>query len=488
MNAPSFSGRSVARFGISTLVMAALTLGVAWVVVPPKQAPQANQGPGGANGAQAGFKTVPSSNQPSTPLGAPPQDQLIQLVSFSKDAPPPSFGERAPWWTPAGIPRVPHITQFDGGPLAGVNCVMAAGAMLARLGYGIMTTGTQMRSLQPDQSGGTSLYNLQQAVHRGWNVDFQLGVISPIKFRALLNAGAGAVTIVNYGLIPFNLRNQKSFTGYHAMYIDAIRFRADGSGGEYYVMDPINRYHGDWWPADVVERAAMEFGNGFIAGAWAFAGGIVPHGDYPPLPPQDFPPDNNPPTNNKPRPTPTQPSLKETPVPSASAEPTVDQPIGDPAPPEPPSDTSSGLENKGSTEGGWGIDFFLGLCVAPNPPSFCPPGVPAVYPTAKAPPPTVPPLVNQLPIDLLYTDVPQPGLWRTIIEAPTGVEPTFSYWPADGSGPALEADALAATLGGKQVWIVTVPIVQAGSFAFVASTNDGGVVSASDVGQINFGN
>jgi hypothetical protein len=487
MKSLPFAGRSALRFGLSLLVMAALTFGVARVVVPASQkTPQTNQGPGGAKAGDvpAGFVTVRGSNAPGTPLGPPPADQLIQLVSFNKDAPPPLFGERAPWWTPDGIPRVDHITQFDGGPLQGVNCVMASGAMLARLGYGIVTSGSQMRSLlKPGHGGGTTFSELQQVVRSGWNVQFRVGAISPLMFRALLFAGAGAVVIVDYGVVPLNLRNQKSFDGNHAMYVDALRLRADGSGAEMYVMDPINRHHGDWWPAEVLERSAMAFGGGAIAAAWAFAGGIVPHGNYPPVPPAEMQPRGDQQPGHKP----TDPPIAASPVPSASSEPTVDQPIGDPAPPEPPQDPGD-LDNNGSTHGGLGIDFFLGLCVSANKPAFCPPGVPAVYPTAKAPPPTVPPLVNKGPLDLLYTDVPQPGVWRTIIGGPADVEPTFSYWPANGSGPALEADAVLATLGGKQVWMVNVPIPQAGNFAFLASTINGGVVTATDVGAISFGN
>ena len=70
---------------------------------------------------------------------------------------------------------------------------MAAGAMLARLGYGIVTTGSQLRSFQPDQDGGTSLGNLNQALQSGWELQFARGWLTPTELRALLWAGAGAV-------------------------------------------------------------------------------------------------------------------------------------------------------------------------------------------------------------------------------------------------------------------------------------------------------
>jgi len=490
MNAPSVTGRSLARFGISTIVMASLTLGVAWVVAPPEQAPQSSPGPGAADGAQAGFKTVPTSSQPPTPLGAPPEDQVIQLVSFDKDAPPPSFGDRAPWWTPGGIPRVPQITQFDGGKFGSVNCVMAAGAMLARLAYGIPTTGTQLRSLQSNQVfGGTTLGNLEEALQNGWGVGFHRGAISATLFRALMYAGAGAVIIVNYGAAPVGLREQPSFLGAHAMYVDAIDF--SGPEPRYYVMDPIGRpwrgYHGAWWPADALEHAAKAFSVGSIVASWEFAGGQVPK-NYPPLPTTNFPPSEH---TGKNQPTPVPPLESPTPVPSVvpsaapSAELPVDVPVGsDPAPTTPPDvDDYTGHR---PVEGIGDIEFFLGLCVTKTPPAFCPPGVPAVYPSPKVPPPTVPPLVNLVPLDLLYADTPQPGLQRTIFSAPQDSDPSFSYWPSDGSGQAREADVVAATLNGSFVWIATFP-VQPGSYDFVASTDKGGVLSLSKIGQVSIG-
>ena len=150
------------------------------------------------------------------------------------------------------------ITQFDGGPLGNVNCTMASGAMLARLGYGIVTTGSQLRALQPDQEGGTSLADLQVAIKK-WGVAFNQGAISPLQLRALLYAGAGAVIQVNYGMIPVALRLQKNFTGGHAIYVDGFRPAGTDGPAAYFVIDPLGPtwagYKGAWWPADVVEAA-----------------------------------------------------------------------------------------------------------------------------------------------------------------------------------------------------------------------------------------
>ena len=174
---------------------------------------------------------------------------------------------------------MPPITQFDGGPLATANCTMASGAMLARLGYGIVTTGSQLRALQPDQEGGTSIADVQTAI-ASWGVSFSQGAISPLQLRALTYAGAGALLQVDYGKIPVSLRLQADFTGGHAIYLDGFRpAGTDGPAG-YYVIDPLgptwSGYRGAWWPADVVEAAALAFGGGSAYTAWAFPGGTAP--------------------------------------------------------------------------------------------------------------------------------------------------------------------------------------------------------------------
>jgi hypothetical protein len=450
-----------------------LTYALASVALPPGE-PAPGDGDPSPNASAviapaAGFVTIPTSGDP-TPLGPPPSDQLIQLVSFNKDA-PPALGERAPWWTPEGNPRVPIITQFDGGPFASSNSVMAAGAMLARLGYGIVTTGSQLRSLGPAPRVGNSLVDLERALDAGWDATFGLAVLSRDQLRAILGAGGGAVIIVDYGTIPAELQVQAGFSGDHAMYVDAFRPAApDGSGAAYFVIDPIGEpwhgYEGDWWPADVVERASLRYGGEGIAAAWAFAGGIMPHGNYPPLPASSFPASSP------------EIALKlETAIGATGPE----------VPPEP-----ACCQGHDAMQGGLDVLANLGACLSSPAPAACPPGIPAEYPSPKAAPPTVPPLVGQGQLDLLYTDVPQPGTWRTFIGLSVGdavdVQPTFSYWPADGSGPALHAVLELATLGGRQVWIVTVPIPQAGNFAFLASTVEGGVVNATDVGAISFGN
>jgi hypothetical protein len=356
--------------------------------------------------------------------------------------------------------------------------------MLARLAYGISTTGTQLRSLQPDMGdGGTTLVNLEEALQKGRGVGFGRGAISPLVFRALMYAGAGAVVIVDYGKVPIGLRAQSTFLGPHALYVDA--YRGPDSVAEYYVMDPMGEswkgYVGAWWPAEALERAAMELSGGSLVSSWAFAGGIVPHRNYPSLPPADFP------SSEPKNPQAASPRLDALPHAPPSGDATATARVGVDLRPRTPPETAE-LIGRRPLEGVGDVEVFLGICVAQTPPPFCPPGVGAVYRSPREPPPAPPPQAARLPLDLLYTDVPQPGLQRTIFMAPEGVEPKFSYWPANGSGPAQTAKVDAAILGGKQVWMVTVPIPGSGTYNFVGFARQADVIGATDVGAISFGN
>jgi hypothetical protein len=211
-----------------------------------------------------------------------PASEAVLATSVAEPDPSvdPSPGAPAPWWN-SSVPRVSPISQFDGGPLEGFNCVMASGAMLARLGFGIRTTGSQLRALQDRQEGGTNLGDLNAAVYRGWGVRFSAGAITPVQLRALLYDGAGAIVAGRYSEIPPDLRLQGDFTGNHEIYLDAFRPPGPDGPAAYYVIDPLGRpsegYRGGWWPADLVERFATKLGGGSIITAWAYAGGVVRH-------------------------------------------------------------------------------------------------------------------------------------------------------------------------------------------------------------------
>ena len=473
---PTFTLKGFGMYALAGILTAALTFGVAWVVLPtPAPTPVVPAGATPREGA-VGFGLVPDPNAPPKALPAVPGNAIITLVTFHKDK-PPAPGVRAPWWTSGGTPRVPMITQFDGGPLQAVNCTMAAGAMLARLGYGIVTTGTQLRSFQSDQDGGTSDSNLNEAMQAGWGVQFARGWITPTSLRALLWAGAGVVVQVIYGDIPVGLRNQPSFIGAHSMYIDAFRPASPDGPAAYYVMDPIGRpdrgYNGDWWPASVLENAAVDFGGGRIVTAWAFAGGIAPSGPYPSLPPDAYP-------TLAPGASPSPPTLASLPPPEVSP---PDTPSGDVVliPPD-----LVDLFAGGAISGGSTLVPSFSLCVGPSPPSFCPLGIPALYPVTGSPPPTAPPIALPLTLDLLYADSPQPGVERAILTAPDGVVPTVSFWPSSGTGVVGSATIEQALLDGKPVWIATFP-VQQGAYHFVATGVGTGGAGVSPVGSVTIG-
>ena len=179
-------------------------------------------------GAGAGGSGAPATPQAPVVLKPLPDSAQITL----------NTNIRPNWLAPTGYPRVVPITQFDGGPLAGSNCTMASGAMLARLGFGIVTTGSGLRSLQPDQVGGTSLADLEVSIEK-YGVRFNRAPLTPLQLRAVLYAGAGAVIQGNYGVIPYDLRLQKDFTSGHAIYLDGFRPASAAGPAAYYVIDPL---------------------------------------------------------------------------------------------------------------------------------------------------------------------------------------------------------------------------------------------------------
>ena len=171
-----------------------------------------------------------------------PDDAQITLVAYADGKVPDTGGPsvRPNWLSPVGFPRINPITQFDGGPLGGTNCTMASGAMLARLGFGIVTTGSQLRGAAAGP-GGRHLAGRPRGGDRKFGVRFNRAPLSPLQLRALLYAGAGAVIQGTYGIIPFELRLQKNFTGGHAIYLDGFRPASADGPAAYYVIDPLGR-------------------------------------------------------------------------------------------------------------------------------------------------------------------------------------------------------------------------------------------------------
>ena len=171
----SRSGRLVALAAASAVATSVLTFGVAWAVIPSPTTSVADQAdpsaptetPTPAPGAvAAGFEAVPQAGATGKDLPAPPDDAVITFSSYHVDTPPVLPGQRAPWWRSSVAPRVRAISQFDHGGLAGVNCTMAAGAMLANLAYGIVTTGSQLARSRRTRRAGLGLGTQQRDAQR----------------------------------------------------------------------------------------------------------------------------------------------------------------------------------------------------------------------------------------------------------------------------------------------------------------------------------
>ncbi|HYN48807.1 MAG TPA: hypothetical protein VER83_08060 [Candidatus Nanopelagicales bacterium] len=478
----------ITRFVLAGVIGLGGALGVAAATAPPTS----NLLPGpeaafeltadtGDQVAAFGLTAVP--DQEPVALQALPDDAVLQLVSFIEPGTEPGTGgaSRPAWLLPTGYPRVPPITQFDGGQLGPANCTMASGAMLARLGYGIVTTGSQLRALQADQVGGTSLADLQAAIAT-WGVSFSQGAISPLQLRALLYAGAGAVLQVAYGAIPVSLRLQADFTGGHAIYLDGFRPAGTDGPAAYFVIDPLGPtwagYKGAWWPAGIVEAAALAFGGGTAYTAWAFPGGTAP-ANPPLLPPSAFPD-----ATLAPGETP-DPSATSTPIPSSpplpSPEPSLIAPPAGDLPPIVPSDWWI-PKWKDVFEGGVVMSPIWTACIV-DPAPWCPGGIIGIWPPQATAPPTLPPF-QVVDVDLLFANPIGGGLMQVIFDVPDGATPYLQFWNADeptgmlGTAPSIEA----ALLDGKKVQVATFPIEQGVDYNFVASAQALGVKAISQVG------
>ena len=477
----------VTRFVLAAAIGLGGTLGVAALTAPPTsnllpglETPFELTADTGDEVAAFGLSAIPDET-PVT-LQALPDDAVLQLVSFVESDQGTGAGEntRPSWLLPSGYPRVPPITQFDGGPLERSNCTMASGAMLARLGYGIVATGSQMRALQADREGGTSLADLALAFQK-YGVTLSRGAISPLQLRALLYAGAGAVLQVTYGAIPVSLRLQANFTGGHAIYLDGFRPAGLDGPAAYYVVDPLGPtwagYKGTWWPADIVEAAALGFGGGKAFTAWAFPGGAAPANPAP-LPPDAFP-------GVTPAPGVTPgPSESPTEIPSAPPLPASDPslpvpPAGDDPPAVPPGGGTPDLG--GIFQGGIDLRPSLAVCIV-NPPAWCPDGIIGFWPKA-VPLVTLPPL-QLVDIGLLFANPIGGGLMQVVFNIPDGSTPFLQFWNADqGSGPLKTAPSIeAALLNGAKVQVATFPIELGVNYNFVASAQALGIKAISQVG------
>ena len=510
------------RFLVSTAIGAGAAIGIAAVARPTTITPLArvyltpgptspeavSAGPvavTGPSGAPLNFQVQPTGSPPA-PIPPLPATVTIQLAGAPQGNAPQANVQLTPWWN-ASVPRVPPISQFDGGALQGYNCTMASGAMLARLAFGIVTTGSQLRALSGVPSGGTSLNDLERALNSGWGVHFLEGAATPLQLRALLYGGAGATIQLDYSQIPVSMRLQADFLGGHAIYLDGFRPATPTGPAAYYVIDPIGRpwagYRGDWWPADVVENAGVVFGHGRINTAWAFPGGSVP-ANHPVLPPSAYP-GTNPGTTPSPSPLGSlgsSASPGNTASPGTSFSPGTFNPGTTPSPPVlvdqmPPNSLPGGGDDPSGTPPPVvptlpGIHIETGgLEVAP------PPNLPCILPAAGCPTGILgvidiaggatatgssPPLSL---IYFLYANAIAPGTYEFVFDAPPNTQASLWLWGAGKTGGTLqEAITEAAILGGQQVWVATTTLDPAADYSFVATAIGQGPQAASPVGTL----
>jgi hypothetical protein len=490
------------RFVLSTAIGAGGSVGIGAILRPTSSTPLPRVsltpgpdftapvpiGPVGLarpSGAPLNFDVQPiGSPAPVPPL---PATTTIQLAAAPTQGNPPT----TPWWN-VSIPRIAPITQFDGGPLQAYNCTLASGAMLARLAFGIVTTGSQLRALSGVPGGGTSLVDLANAIQAGWGVHFFRGAATPLQLRALLYGGAGAAIQLDYSQIPVSLRLQANFLGGHAIYLDGFRPPSASGPAAYYVIDPIGRpwegYRGDWWPAEIVENAAVIFGHGRIYSAWAFPGGSVP-ANHLILPPNAYPsagegatpspspigsPGTTPGTSPPPSP------ILVDPMPLGDLPDGDGQQVGTP-PPQVPVLPIARIET-----GAFEVAPLPNLpCTSQPPDAGCPSGMLGIIDVAGAATATGS-SAPASPINFLYANAIAPGTYQFVFEAPPNTRASLWLWSAGAAGGTLqEAITEPATLNGQQVWVATATLDPTANYSFVATASgQGAEQAASAVGTL----
>ena len=377
---------------------------------------------------------------------------------------------------PTGFPRVPPVTQFDGGPFQNANCTLASGAMLARLGFGIVTTGSILRTLQDDQDGGTGLDDLGVALWRGYGISFRAGSIRTEQLKDLLAAGYGAVVQGDYSKVPPPLRLQASFTGTHAIYLDGY-YPGDPSAGKppaYYVIDPLGRphagYQGDWWPASIVDAFATSFGGGRVTAMWGFPPGGTPPdvvgADVLPIPSSGG--------------TGPSPSLApgETPAPSLAAPPEP----GDEAPPTPVA--PSGIDTAG-TIGDLTVNPVFTICFISPPPAGCPDGVKGTFQV------DLPVIQIKLgpTVHVVFVDSDRPNIAIVGFTVDPPAAGTVHFWQADGTPATIGTPSSMSSISlfGKTVLLARLDVLASTTYRFQAIAGSGLFAGQSPVGEFTTG-
>ncbi len=395
-------------------------------------------------------------------------------------------GEPVTFVNPSGFPRIAPITQFDGGPFQGANCTLASGAMLVRLGSGVVTTGSVLRTLQDDQDGGTGLGDLSIALWRGYGIHYPSGLIRPDQLKSLLGAGYGAAVQGDYSKVPRALRLQKDFTGGHAIYLDGY-YPGNAKRGipeAYYVIDPLGRpqsgYEGDWWPASVIDAFAGSFGGGRVAAMWAFPpGGVAPDVVGPDVLPIPSGPGDSSGSGAGPGPSASgeSPSTAIPPdAPILVIEPgdlTVTLPAADP----PASDAGSG---------GFELVPVFDFCLFPPRPPGCPTGLEAIFERAAIPPLR---LAVGPDVEILFVDSDRANVVMVGFTVDPPAPADVHFWKA-GGGPQVVGSASSMSsisLFGKTVLLARLDVKADTAYQFRAVAGGGLFAGESEIGSFTTG-
>ena len=144
-------------------------------------------------------------------------------------------------------------------PQGGYSCTAYSMAMaIDKATYGgTRVTGREVRAL----SGVVSYAGMTLADARIASAKLRVALVRAngtwANVVAVLKARRGVILQGVYSMVPVALRGQVSFLGRHAIYVDHLR--SDGLFA--YVMDPLSRSGGRWWPAKVLRSFAEKLGR-----------------------------------------------------------------------------------------------------------------------------------------------------------------------------------------------------------------------------------
>lgn len=191
---------------------------------------------------------------------------------------------------PINMPYTPQfIKQLDGSRFASTNCTPASSCMAAIRHYrGANPAGTApwypypswVRAVMGDTSGGTNLGQNSSIFYYKYAISFTVKYKQAwSEFKTWIRAGRGAVLQGAYDVVlPTVFDASGSFTGNHAVYVNAARYNTTYSRWEFYVGDPLadGRRTGipkgyKWWP----ESLLRAFAGRLVVGSYRLGSGYV---------------------------------------------------------------------------------------------------------------------------------------------------------------------------------------------------------------------